>query len=121
LGLFFFAEQTVTAITYLGMLQFFLLLQLEDYQPNVMFHQDVAPSHWACIDWEFIGIHFPGRWVGRNVLFPWPPSSPGVTPLDFFLWGNVKDIVYNHCDLYEQKLRIVAAIETVLPQMLWNT
>jgi hypothetical protein len=44
-------------------------------------------------------------------------------PLDFFLWGYVKDIVYKTLvtSLTELKLRIVAAIETVTPQMLENT
>jgi hypothetical protein len=36
-------------------------------------------------------------------------------PLDFFLWGCVKDIVYKTpvSSLDELKLRIVAAIETL--------
>jgi hypothetical protein len=52
-----------------------------------------------------------------------PPRSPDITPLDFFLWGYVKDIVYKTpvTSLDELKLRIVAAIETVTPQMLENT
>jgi hypothetical protein len=54
---------------------------------------------------------------------PWPPRSPVITPLDLFLWGYVKDIVYKTpvTALDELKLRIVAAIETVTPQMLENT
>jgi hypothetical protein len=43
LGPFFFAEQTVTAMTYLNMLRLYLLPQLEDHQPNVMFQQNGAP------------------------------------------------------------------------------
>jgi hypothetical protein len=48
---------------------------------------------------------------------------PHITPLDFFLWGYVKDIVYKTpvTSVNELKLRIVAAIETVTPQMLENT
>jgi hypothetical protein len=43
--------------------------------------------------------------------------------LDFFLWGCVKDIMYKTpvSSLDELKLRIVAAIETVTPQMQENT
>jgi hypothetical protein len=43
--------------------------------------------------------------------------------LDFFMWGYVKDIVHKTpvTSLDELKLRIVAAIETVTPQMLENT
>jgi hypothetical protein len=62
-------------------------------------------------------------WVGRYGPIPWPPRSPDITPLDFFLWGYVKDSVYKTpgTSLDELKLRIVAAIETVTPQMLENT
>lgn len=123
LGPFFFAEQTVTAVTYLDMLQLYLLPQLEDHQPNVIFQQDGAPPHWARVVREFLDMHFPGRWVGRDGPILWPPRSPDLTPLDFFLWGYVKDIVYKTpvTSLDELKLRIVAAIETVSPQMLENT
>jgi hypothetical protein len=43
--------------------------------------------------------------------------------LDFFLWGYVKDIVYKVPVTFfdELKLRIVAAIETIKPQMAENT
>jgi hypothetical protein len=44
-------------------------------------------------------------------------------PLDLFLWEYVKDIVYKASvtSLDELKLRIVAEIETVTPQMLEST
>jgi hypothetical protein len=44
-------------------------------------------------------------------------------PLDFFLWGYVKDIVYKTpvTFLNELKLRIVAAIKKVTSPMLQNT
>jgi hypothetical protein len=35
-GPFFLAEQTVTAMTYLNVLQLYLLPQLEDHQPDVV-------------------------------------------------------------------------------------
>jgi hypothetical protein len=38
---------------------------------------------------------FPNRSVGRDGPTPWPPRSPDITPLDFFLWGYVKDKVYS--------------------------
>jgi hypothetical protein len=44
LGPFFFAEQTVRPMTYLDMLQLYLLPQLEDQQPNVVFqHPELGP------------------------------------------------------------------------------
>jgi hypothetical protein len=63
------------------------------------------------------------RWVGRGGPIQWPPRSPDIFPLDCSLWGYVKGIVYTTSvtSLDELKLRIVAAIETVAPQMLENT
>lgn len=37
---------------------------------------------------------FPNRWIGRFGPIAWPPRSPDLTPLDFFLWGLMKDYVY---------------------------
>jgi hypothetical protein len=67
--------------------------------------------------------HFPGRWFGRDGPVPWPPHSHHITPLDFFLWVYIKDILYKtHVTfLDELKLNIAAAIESVIPQMLENT
>jgi hypothetical protein len=121
LGPFFFAEQTVTVMTYLDVLQLYLLSELED-QLNVVFQQDDVPLRWACIVREFLDMHFPARWVRRDGPIPWPPRSSDITLLDFF-WGYVKHIVYKTLvtSLDERKLKIVAAIETVTPQMLENT
>jgi hypothetical protein len=94
LGPVFFAVQTVTAMTCLNMLQLYLLPQLEENQPNVVFQQDGAPQHWVRIFREFLGMHFPGRWVGRDGPIPWPPSSLDIILLNFFLFGYVKNIVY---------------------------
>jgi hypothetical protein len=31
-----------------------------------------------------------GRWIGWRGPTMWPPRSPNVTPLDYFLWGRLK-------------------------------
>ena len=36
----------------------------------------------------------PGRWIGRRGALVFPPRSPDLTPLDFYLWGTLKDVVY---------------------------
>jgi hypothetical protein len=64
-------------------------------------------------------MHSPGPWVGRDGLIPWSLRSPDITPLEFFLWGHVKDISVTSPD--ELKVRIIAAIKTVTPQMRENT
>ena len=37
---------------------------------------------------------FPNRWIGRSSREAWPARSPYITPLDFFLWGAMKNVVY---------------------------
>jgi hypothetical protein len=39
---------------------------------------------------EFLYQEYPNRWIGRGGLRHWPPRSPDINPLDFFLWGYVK-------------------------------
>lgn len=43
----------------------------------------------------WLNQQFPMRWIGRNSPFErWPPRSPDITPLDFYLWGMLKNKVY---------------------------
>jgi hypothetical protein len=95
IGPFFFHEPTVTSDTYLDMLQHFVYPQLEELQPRIIFQQDGAPPHWAKIVRNSLKDKFENRWIGRGGPIPWPPRSPDITPCDFFLWGFVKDVVYN--------------------------
>lgn len=33
--------------------------------------------------------------MGRGNPFPWYPRSPDLNPLDLFLWGHLKRLVYS--------------------------
>jgi hypothetical protein len=68
IGLFCFAEQTVTTTTYHDMLENFTTPQVEDLQPTVIFQQDVAPPHWSVIVREFLDKTFPNCWIGPDIL-----------------------------------------------------
>ena len=116
-------EPTVTSDTYLDMLQHFVYPQLEQLQPRIIFQQDGAPPHWAKIVRNSLKDKFENRWIGRGGPIPWPPRSPDITPCDFFLWGFVKDVVYNTqvTDLADLKARIVAAIQQIDVEMLERT
>jgi len=46
-----------------------------------------------CNIW-FLDATFPNRWIGRDGPAPWPPRSPDITTLDFFLRWYVKDKVF---------------------------
>lgn len=62
---------------------------------NLWYQQDGAPAHYARFVRMFLNQRFPNRWIGRGGPVLWPPRSPDLNPLDFFLWGYVKDAVYS--------------------------
>jgi hypothetical protein len=61
---------------------------------RILFQQDGAPPHFVNIVRDFLDVTFPNQWIGRRGLVEWPPRSPDLTPLDFFLWGDLKSVVY---------------------------
>ena len=53
----------------------------------------------------------------------WPPRSPDITPLDFFLWGHVKDRVFATPvqDIHDLQTRILDTTGTIPMDMLDRT
>jgi len=43
---------------------------------------------------DYLNEIFENRWIGTYGTIQWPPRSPDITPLDYFLWGHLKTIVY---------------------------
>ena len=72
-----------------------------------------------CNIW-FLDATFPERWIGRDGPTPWPPRSPDITPLDYFLWGYVKDKVFSTSvpDITNLKARITDAFATITEHIL---
>jgi hypothetical protein len=72
---------------------------------------------------NYLDAIFPNRWLGRDGVLAWPPRSPDTTPLDFFLWGYVKDKVYatKVTGLEDLKTRIRDIITTINRGMLART
>ena len=89
---FFFTEKSITAQIYLDLSTEYASPQLEQYQPQVVFQQAGAPPHWGLQVRQFLNDPFPERWIGRDGPIPWPPSSPDITSLEFFMFCYVKDI-----------------------------
>ena len=58
------------------------------------FQQDGAPPHYAVVAREWLDRFYPRQWIGRRGPIEWPPRSPDLTPMDFFLWGYIKSIVF---------------------------
>ena len=69
---------------------------------------------------DVLNERFPDVWIGRSGPIPWPPRNPDFSPLDFFLWGYIKNIVYAEMIRNIQHLqeRITSAIETVTRDMI---
>ncbi|MCQ7131119.1 DUF4817 domain-containing protein [Salmonella enterica] len=123
IGPFFFAEQTITANVYLDMLTEFVIPQLDGIQDRVILQQDGAPPHWGLAVRAYLDEQFPNRWIGRDGPILWPPRSPDITPLDFFLWGYLKDRVYHTKvrDIDDLKRRIVEVVATINARHLERT
>ena len=97
--------------------------QLEQYQPQVIIQQDGASPHWGFEVHQFLNETFPDGWIRRVGTIPWPPRSPDITPLNFFLWCSVKDVVYRTKvrDVNDLQHQIIEAIDTVTVDMLART
>jgi hypothetical protein len=58
------------------------------------FQHDGAPPHYTWHVRDYLHESFPNRWLGRGGPVAWPPRSPDLTPLDYYLWGHMKMLVY---------------------------
>ncbi|GFS63213.1 transposable element Tc3 transposase [Trichonephila clavipes] len=73
---------------------------------ELWFQQDGATCHTARATIDLLKDTFGDRLISRFGPVNWPPRSCDLTPLDYFLWGYVKSLVYR---------RVIADIR---PQML---
>lgn len=121
----YFFESTVTKESYLHMLQNYLVPQLKQCRrfSRTVFQQDGAPAHWGLNVREFLNNNFPQRWIGRDGPIHWPARSPDLTPLDYFLWGYVKSLIYkDRPDSTDNlKQRIIDVFQEIPTEMLHKT
>jgi len=82
-----FFEGTVTGEAYLEMLRSSILPAIRALYENseVFYQQDGAPPHYHRDVQAFLDENLQGRWIGRRGTFEFPPRSPDLTPLDFYL------------------------------------
>lgn len=92
----YFFETNVNASNYTEMLQnfFWPAVQKKRIASKIMFQQDGAPPHYSLMARNWLNKHLPDRWIGRRGPLEWAARSPDLTPLDFYLWGYVKQKVY---------------------------
>ncbi|GFS84803.1 uncharacterized protein TNCV_2956981 [Trichonephila clavipes] len=87
---------------------------------ELWFQQDGATCHTARATIHLLKDTFGDRLISRFGSVNWPPRSCDLTPLDYFLWGYVKSLVYadkpQTLDHLEDNIRRVIA--DIRPQML---
>ena len=108
IGPFFFEDDqgnavTVTKERYVGVLcMFWRALRLRSRRQGAnrvdmgtqWFQQDGATPHTANLSLTWLDQKFPNRLISRKREPEWAPHSPDLNPLDFYLWGYLKDRVY---------------------------
>ncbi|GFV24015.1 transposable element Tcb2 transposase [Trichonephila clavipes] len=94
-------------------------LNNQDVQ-ELWFQQDGAACHTARATIDLLKDTFGDRLISRFGPVNWPLRSCDLTPLDYFLWGYVKSLVYadkpQTLDHLEDNIRRVIA--DIRPQML---
>lgn len=115
----FFFDGHLDGARYLQFLTDELPILLEEVPLNVrmdMWYQhDGCPAHYCQDVRTYLNVRFPDRWIGRGSLVPWPPRSPDLTCLDFYLWGRVKNLVFNNrpTTAEDMKERIRIAVRSI--------
>lgn len=119
---YYFFNETVRGDDYFQMLNTYVRSEAAMFPQNALFQQDGAPPHTTREVRSLLNELFPNSWIGRYGPRAWPARSPDLTPPDFFLWGFVKDKVFETSvsNITQLKRRITTAIRSVTQEMLNN-
>lgn len=121
----FFLRETLNANRYLDLLQNQIVPAIANLFPHqinhrlpnddIYFQQDGAPAHYGQNVRGYLDQIFPQRWIGRRGHIEWPARSPDLSPLDFFLWGHLKSVVYRERpnNLHDLEHRIMEAVQDI--------
>ncbi|KZC07787.1 hypothetical protein WN55_09813 [Dufourea novaeangliae] len=94
----YFIDGTLNTSRYKHILTEILPHLLENIPVHIrqtMWSQQIGcPAHSAQIITQFLNVTFGDRWIGRAGNHKWPARSLDLTPLDFYLWGKLKQQVY---------------------------
>ena len=62
---------------------------------QLLYQMDGAPSHLGSHVRDVLNDNLPLKWIGRRgATLEWPPRSPDLTPIGYFLWSYLKNKVY---------------------------
>ncbi|GFY08826.1 uncharacterized protein TNCV_4660191 [Trichonephila clavipes] len=106
---------TVNGDRYRAMITNFFIPELNNHDvQELWFQQDGATCHTARATIDLLKDTFGDRLISRFGPVNWPPRSCDSTPLDYFLWGYVKSLVYadkpQTLDHLEDNIRRVIAV-----------
>ncbi|GFV53111.1 uncharacterized protein TNCV_881001 [Trichonephila clavipes] len=126
IGPYFFKNEeghnvTVNGDRYRAMITNIFISELNNHDvQELWFQQDGATCHIALATIDLLKDTLVDRLISRFGPVNWPPRSCDLTPLDYFLWGYVKSLVYadkpQTLDHLEDNIRRVIA--DIRPQML---
>lgn len=90
---------------------------------RIWYQQDGAPCHSTRNVRQYLNTLFNGKVIDRCSDFFWPARSPDLSPLDYFLWGYLKQNVYlqrpfQNVDHLERVIR--ETITNITPAMIRN-
>jgi len=93
-----------------------LLENIPHNREELWFQQDDAPPHNMNAVTNYLNNTFQVRWIGNQGPVSWPARSPDLSPLDFFLWGYLKNEVFaeqieDMADLYNKIYACTSAIQ----------
>jgi len=122
--IFFFENGTINEENYIDMIKNHLIpfLKTKHKFSTITFQQDGARPHTSDYAIDFLHRNFKNV-ISDRTENPWPPNSPDITPLDYFLWSYMKDKVYTFprpTNLLTLKEKIVNVYANIDQEMLKN-
>lgn len=126
IGPYFFRNNAGESVTvngdrYRAMITDYFVPELDGMNVDELwFQQDGATCHTAHVTIDLLKETFDERIISRNGPVNWPPRSCDLTPLDYFLWGYVKSLVYANKPetLGDLEANIRGVIANIRPHML---
>jgi hypothetical protein len=61
---------------------------------RLWFQHAGAPAHYGEDVRQWLNATNPERYIGCGRPITWPSRLPDLTPMDIFLWGHLKELVY---------------------------
>ncbi|KAJ3659556.1 hypothetical protein Zmor_011240 [Zophobas morio] len=118
-----FFHDTMTGERYSQQILEPFIQQLDDEELQLgYFQQDGATAHTARATLEYLQQHYDDRVISLGVQHAFPPRSPDLTPLDFSIFGYLKDKVFQRQmnNLAELQHEIERWVQSIDGRMLQN-